>query len=67
MLLSPENILKIKEAIRIRGERPAHEQIQEMIDRGVIDKDGNVLLKRPEWGGQMYPGQPKPPGYGDLD
>jgi len=60
MLLTEANIKKIMESIRIRGERPAHVQIQEMIDRGVIDKDGNILLKRPEWGGQMYPGQPRP-------
>ncbi len=67
MLLTPENIKRIKESIRIRGERPAHVQIQEMIDQGVIDKEGNVLLRMPEWGGQMYPGQPRPVRRDDPD
>ena len=60
MLLTEENIEKISESIRVRGERLAYIQIPEMIDRGGIDKNGSVLLKRPEWGGQMPPGQPRP-------
>ncbi len=38
---------RLSEAIRIRGERPAREQFQDMVDRGVIDVQGNVLVRGP--------------------
>jgi len=56
-----EKIQKVREAMRIRAARPWEVRRQEWIDWGIIDKDGNPLpKKRPEWGGQMYPGQPRP-------
>ena len=45
--MSEEMIRQISEAIRIRGERPAHVQIQDMINRGAINERGEVLLKGP--------------------
>jgi hypothetical protein len=39
---------RIRESIRIRGERPASVQYEEMIARGAIDRDGNVLIRRPD-------------------
>jgi hypothetical protein len=38
---------KVREAIRKRGEKPASERIADMIERGVIDKSGRVLLRMP--------------------
>ena len=47
--MSEDMIRRISEAIRIGGERPAHEQIQDMIARGAIDKEGRVLLRGPSY------------------
>ena len=38
----------LRETIHRRGARPAREQIDEMVKDHVIDRDGNVLLRRPE-------------------
>jgi len=46
--MTEEFLRKISEAIRARGSRPSHVQYQEMVDRGVIDRDGNVTIRRPE-------------------
>ena len=44
----PAMIRRIKETIERRGERPAREQIEEMVNDHVIDREGNVLIRRPE-------------------
>ncbi len=33
-----------------RLNRPAEERFQSMVDRGLIDKDGNVLIRMPSFG-----------------
>ena len=38
---------KLREAIQKRAELPASELIADMIQRGVIDREGNVLLRMP--------------------
>jgi hypothetical protein len=38
----------IREAIRERAKLPAEVRFQEMVERGVIDEKGNVLLRMPE-------------------
>ena len=40
-------IQRVREGIQKRGEKPVAERIQDMVDRGVVDKDGNVLLRMP--------------------
>jgi hypothetical protein len=46
--MTDEMIRLLSEAIERRGRRPAHEQFEEMIRRGAIDREGNVILRRPE-------------------
>jgi len=38
---------KVREAIRKWGEKPVRDRIEDMIARGVIDREGNVLLRMP--------------------
>ena len=40
-------IQRVREGIAEWGEKPVAERIEDMVDRGVIDKDGNVLLRMP--------------------
>jgi len=47
---------KVREAIRKRGEKPVHERIADMVDRGVIDSKGNVLLRMPSAPGKHCTG-----------
>jgi hypothetical protein len=41
-------IQRVREAIRKRAAKPAQEQFDEMVRRGVIDEKGRVLLRFPE-------------------
>jgi hypothetical protein len=50
---------RIGESIRARGERPSHVQYEEMIARGVIDREGNVLIRRPHNPEVIMPTDPK--------
>ena len=45
--MTDEMIRLLSEAIRRRGSRPAREQFEDMIRRGAIDREGNVILRRP--------------------
>ena len=40
-------VQRVSEGIEKRGKLPAAERLQDMRDRGVIDKDGKVLLRMP--------------------
>ena len=40
-------VQRVREGIEKRGKLPAAERLQDMRDRGVIDKDGKVLLRMP--------------------
>jgi hypothetical protein len=42
-----EDIRRLSEAIRNRGERPAAEQRAEMVRRGATDEKGKVILGQP--------------------
>jgi hypothetical protein len=55
-----EDIRKLSEAIRTRGERPAAEQRADMIRRGAIDQDGKVILGRHSGPAKDRPGKPGP-------
>jgi hypothetical protein len=46
--MSNESLQKLREAIQERGNRPSREQYDEMIQRGAIDREGNVTIRRPE-------------------
>ena len=50
-----EDVEKLRRLIIEHDKRPSHERFQEMIDRGVIDNEGRVLLRMPE----PPPSQPK--------
>ncbi len=52
--------LEVDKAIEARAKVPSHIRFQEMVDRGAIDEDGNVILRRPAWGGQMTPDEKYP-------
>jgi hypothetical protein len=41
-------IQKLKEAIRRRRDMPDEEWFQEMVQRGVLDEKGRVLIRMPE-------------------
>jgi hypothetical protein len=41
-------IQQLKEAMAERHGRPAHEQFQDMVRRGLIDQQGRVLKRMPE-------------------
>ena len=43
-----EEIEKLRQFLIEDSKRPSHERFQEMIDRGVIDSEGRVLLRMPE-------------------
>jgi len=40
-------IQRVREGIAKWGEKPVAERVADMVERGVIDKDGNVLLRMP--------------------
>jgi hypothetical protein len=46
---------QLREAIRKRSEKPTVEWFQDLIDQGVLDEKGNVLLRIPEPPGSSYP------------
>jgi hypothetical protein len=46
--MSNENYRLLSLAIDRRGSRPSAEQFAEMVARGAIDRDGNVILRRPD-------------------
>jgi hypothetical protein len=50
---------KVREAIQKRAELPVSEQIADMIQRGVIDREGNVLLRMPSGPKATRPKVPK--------
>jgi hypothetical protein len=50
---------RVREAIQKRSEKPASELIADMIQRGVIDRDGNVLLRMPSGPKATRPKVPK--------
>jgi hypothetical protein len=39
---------KLREAVRKQSQRPAQEIWDEMVQRGAIDEEGNVLLRMPQ-------------------
>jgi hypothetical protein len=41
-------IKQLKEAIRRRGELPFEDRLKPLIDRGIVDQDGRVLVRMPE-------------------
>lgn len=45
--MDPELFKQFKEAIERQKLIPPRERFQAMVDRGAIDKDGNVLIRRP--------------------
>lgn len=45
--MTEEAIKQLKEAIERQRLIPPRERFQAMVRRGAIDKDGNVLLRRP--------------------
>ena len=43
-----EAIQQLREAILRQAEKPAAQQFEEMVARGAIDREGNVLIRGPE-------------------
>jgi hypothetical protein len=58
-MLDDSTFEKIREAIRTEAEKPASEQIADMIRRGVIDREGNILLRMPSGPRAVRPKVPK--------
>ena len=46
--MDKETLRLLSEAIERRASRPSSEQFAEMVRRGAIDREGNVLIRRPE-------------------
>lgn len=47
-IVTDETMRAISESIQRRAKRPASEQYREMVERGAIDAEGNVLIRGPE-------------------
>lgn len=62
-------VQQLEEALRRRGARPPEERFRDMVARGVIDEQGNVLLRYPmppeepatNGATEATPRQPAPP------
>ncbi len=46
--MTDEMVRLLMESMERRARRPAKEQFEDMIRRGAIDREGNVILRRPE-------------------